>query len=129
MTDNIQRSLGTLEGKLDSLIVAVEKSEAKADAARAAFSARMAENENRASENRDAIHLRLNTLEHKVEQTRTEGHATLKEVEAMKPVVEDMKRMRTQGIAVAAVLTTLGGIFGTTLYALKDKLWSFFAGS
>jgi putative ubiquitin-RnfH superfamily antitoxin RatB of RatAB toxin-antitoxin module len=118
MTDNLERALGRVEGqlgtfnaKLDSVIVALRDSETKSDASRAGQDARLAviDRQNQRIEN---------DLKHALDR-----------IEAMEPHVADMKRMRSQGIAVAAVLTTLGGIFGTTLYALKDKLWSFFAGS
>jgi hypothetical protein len=126
MNDNIQRSIGNIEGKLDALIVAVGKSEAKADEARTAMSARMTASEIKADESRDAVHARLNTLEHKVEQTHTEGHATLRKVEAMEPDIEALRRMRTQGYAVAGTLTTLGALFGATLYSSKDLVVDFF---
>lgn len=118
--ENIQRSVGNIEGKLDALIAAIGKSESKAESARHELADRMTRNENRASESRDAVHLRLNTLEHKVEQVRHEGHSTLRKVQAIEPEVESMRKMRTQGIAVAGTLTTLGALFGAALYGSRD---------
>lgn len=120
--DNIQRAVGNIEGKLDLLIAAISKSESKAESARLEMADRMTRNESRASESRDAVHLRLNTLEHKVEQGRVEGHATLRKVEAMEPDVEAMRKMRTQGLAVAGTLTTLGAMFGAALYGARDYI-------
>jgi putative ubiquitin-RnfH superfamily antitoxin RatB of RatAB toxin-antitoxin module len=118
MTDNLERALGRVEGqlgtfssKLDSVIIALRDSEAKSDTSRAGQDARLA------------------IIDRQNQRIESDLKHALDRIEAMEPHVADMKRMRSQGIAVAAVLTTLGGIFGTTLYALKDKLWSFFAGS
>jgi hypothetical protein len=118
MTDNLERALGRVEGqlgtfdrKLDSVIVALTASEAKAD-------------ESRTSQNARLAHIDL-------QNQRMEGEirTALSRIDAMEPHVADMKRMRSQGIAVAAVLTTLGGIFGTTLFAMKDKIWSWVTGA
>jgi chromosome segregation ATPase len=118
MTDNLERALGRVEGhigslnsKLDSVITALAASETKAEARRA---------------NQDA---RLAVIDRQNQRIESDLKNALDRIEAMEPHVADMKRMRSQGIAVAAVLTTLGGIFGTTLFALKDKIWDFFAGA
>jgi hypothetical protein len=118
MTDNLERALGRVEGqlgtfnaKLDSVIIALRDSEAKSDTSRAGQDARLA------------------IIDRQNQRMESELKRAFERLDDMEPHVADMKRMRSQGIAVAAVLTTLGGIFGTTLYALKDKLWSFFAGS
>jgi hypothetical protein len=111
MTDNLERALGRVEGqlltfnsKLDSVITALKESEAKSDVSR---------------KGQDA---RLNVIDRQNQRIESDLKQALDRIDAMEPHVADMKRMRTQGIAVAAVLTTLGGIFGTTLFAFKDAI-------
>ena len=118
MTDNIERAIGRVEGRLGSF-------ESKIDCMITA----MVASERKSEESRDAQNERLMHIEFQNQKMQTDMTSAIIRIDSMEPTVADITRMRTQGIAGAAVLTTLGGIFGTTLFVLKDKIWAFFGGS
>jgi predicted nucleic acid-binding Zn-ribbon protein len=122
MSEDIQRSIGRIEGemksfngKMDSLIAALANSEVTA------------------SRSRDQISNRLGDTETKLIEVQDELHAVARKVDAIEPritniepEIEQLRKLRIQGLTVVATLTFLGSLVGVSLFSLKDRVLAFF---
>jgi predicted nucleic acid-binding Zn-ribbon protein len=122
MSEDIQRSIGRIEGemksfngKMDSLIAALSASEVTA------------------SRSRDQISARLGDQEVKLVEMQDELHAVARKVDAIEPritdiepEIEQLRKLRVQGVTVVATLTFIGSFIGVSLFTLKDRVFAFF---
>jgi predicted nucleic acid-binding Zn-ribbon protein len=122
MSEDIQRSIGRIEGemksfngKMDSLLDALSKSEVTASRSRDQISARLAENETKLTAVQDELHI----VARKVD-------AIEPRIGDIEPEIAQLRKLRIQGLTVATTLTFLGSLVGVSLYSMKDRVFAFF---
>jgi sugar-specific transcriptional regulator TrmB len=103
VTDDNERALGRVEGKLEALITQVAASERSS------------------SEGRAKLYEAVDGLREGIRAMQAEVKTMDKRLEAVEPITSDLQRWRERGIGVLLFLSVVAAALGALITALWDK--------